>query len=89
MAGILGLVGSEGNFAAAGILAAAALILLTFWRNVWISWTAPSVPTDQAPTDQAPAEGGGTWQAVFGFVVLLVLLAVVRGCGKEIIRAIL
>ncbi len=84
MAGILGLVGSEGNFAAAGILAAAALIFLTFWRNVWISWTAPGVPTDQAP-----AEGGGTWQAVFGFVVLLVLLAVVRGCGKEIIRAIL
>lgn len=91
-AGVIGLFGSRGNIAAAGILAVAALAFMTFWRNVWISWAMPSATSRKNPADDLGKTEerveSDRYQAVVGGIILLILLAIVRGCGKDIIRAI-
>ena len=54
-AGIFGFIAGEGNPLGAVITPVLALILLTFWRNVWISWGGGPTRVRQATDGQAPA----------------------------------
>ena len=91
-AGAIGFFGNKGDVGTTVVLAIAALAFLTFWRNVWISWTMPSAASKKNPTEEAVEaegrQGSGKWQAVIGFVILLILLAIARSVGRDIIRAI-
>lgn len=90
---LYGWAASGGSVATGVALATAALLFLTFWRNVWISWGDPAPASQQVragETDEsAAATASGTWQKVLGIVVLLLLVALVRACGPDIMRAIL
>jgi hypothetical protein len=67
--GIFGVVAGEGNPMAGLITAAMALVLLTFWRNVWISWSGGAtrvssetqirVPSGRESPPPPPAQTGG------------------------------
>ena len=89
-AGAVGLIGNEGDIATAGILAFTALALLNFWRNIWISWTKPSAALkNDSAGNVSVAKEKMKWGGIFGFVLMLILLALFKGCGKEIAKAIL
>lgn len=93
LAGLYGLTTSKGNWAAGGILAGATLLLLTFWRNVWISWGRPASLPDAVPAAEPKptegAKGSGVLERVIGVVILIALVALVRACGADIMEAIL
>ena len=54
-AGLFGFIAGEGNPLGAVITPVLALIILTFWRNVWISWGGGPTRVPQVTGGQAPA----------------------------------
>jgi hypothetical protein len=68
--------------------------LLTFWRYAFLHWVW--TPGPRTPDAAAQAGGGGAavapeqqpsllWR-ILGFIGVIILVALVRGCGREIVK---
>jgi hypothetical protein len=78
----------------AGIAGLTAYGLLTFWRNVYLSWMEPGgATTATAPAAGSPAanpsgqaSSGGTGWKILSFIGMILVLALARGCSREIVK---